>query len=148
MSLSSISPFPPGAPWRVRPETSPVDIVREGYARFAHRNAAAVLALLSPDVEITQTSDVPWGGRFRGHAGALEFFARLDRYTDATPDPIITVPAGRDVAVVGRLRGKVRATGRALDLVVVHLWSIRGGEVVRFAAYADAPAVRETFELP
>lgn len=147
MSLSSISPFPPVCSWQARPEPSPVDLVREGYARFAHRNVAAVVALLSADVEITQTSDVPWGGRFCGHAGAVEFFSRLDRYTDATPDPIIYVPAGQEVAVVGRLRGRVRATGRPFDLVVVHLWSIRGGEVVRFAAYADTPAVREAFDL-
>lgn len=42
----------------------PVGIVREGYARYSQRNSAGVFELLSPDLHITQTTELPWGVEF------------------------------------------------------------------------------------
>lgn len=147
MNLSPVSLLAAARGGQQKTDTEPADLVREAYARFARGDLDGIVALLSPEIEITQAPAVPWGGRFTGRAGAQEYLARLARYADAAPDPIIYVPAGGDVAVVGRLRGRVRSNGRALDLVVVHLWTVCAGQVVRFAAYADTPAVREALDL-
>ncbi|SNT30154.1 hypothetical protein SAMN06265795_12330 [Noviherbaspirillum humi] len=121
----------------------PIDIVREGYARYERRDFAGVFQLLSSDVEFSQTETLPWGGVHRGHEGARDFFARLNQHTDATPRPITYVPAGDDVAVIGRLTGTARATGRPIDLDIVHVWTVKAGKIVRFAAYIDTPAMRQ-----
>jgi ketosteroid isomerase-like protein len=53
------------------------------------------------------------------------------------------IPAGNDVAVVGKLRGTARASGKRIDLDIVHVWTVRDGRLLRFAAYIDTPAMLE-----
>jgi uncharacterized protein len=127
---------------------SPEALVREGYSRYARRDFAGVFALLSPQIEIVQTSELPWGGRYTGLDGARAFFAALAQHTDAMPEPIAYIPAGNDVAVYGRLRGKARLTGKPIDLDIVHIWTVHDDRVVRFAAYIDTPAMRGALEPP
>lgn len=118
-----------------------VELVRRGYEAYARGDFQAVFALLHPGVEIHQTEALPWGGSYRGHEGAREFFRRLGEHTEGGPEPSEFIAAGDEVAVTGRLRGRARASGRAFDLAVVHLWRVEGGRVVRFAAYIDTPGM-------
>ena len=59
-------------------------LVREIYDAFARRDLSAALARLHPDVEIRQTELVPWGGQYRGHEAAREFFGRVVGAIDST----------------------------------------------------------------
>ena len=120
---------------------TPLDVVRRGYAAYAERDLATIFALLHPDVELVQTPLLPWGGAHRGLDGARRFFGRIAELTDATPEPAAFIPAGDDVVVVGRLRGRARATGRPIDLAIAHVVTVRDGRFVRFAAYIDTPAM-------
>jgi ketosteroid isomerase-like protein len=88
-----------------------------------------------------QTTELPWCGQFRGHDGARQFLATISHHTEATPEPVRIFSAGPEVVVIGRLRGKARATGRPIDLDIVHLWTVRDQQIVRFAAYIDTPAM-------
>src|SRR5919205_2605272 len=116
-----------------------VELIRRGYEAYARRDFQAVFALLDPEVEIRQTELLPWGGTYRGHEQAREFFRKLSEHTDGMPEPTGYISAGEDVVATGRLRGRVRANGREFDLAIAHLWSVRGGLVTRFAAYIDTP---------
>lgn len=118
-----------------------VELVRSGYRAYARRDFPGVFALLHRDVEIYQTELLPWGGTYRGHEQAREFFRRLNEHTEGQPEPAEFISAGADVVASGRLRGRARATGRAFDLSIVHLWTVREGLIVRFAAYIDTPAM-------
>lgn len=123
------------------------EIVRRAYEAYARRDTAAVIALLAPDAEIVQTDELPWGGSYRGHDGAREFFRREAELTDATPAADRIIPAGETVVAVGRLRGQARETGRAIDLAIAHVWTVRDGLVARFAAYLDTPAMLHALGL-
>jgi ketosteroid isomerase-like protein len=120
---------------------TPVDIVREGYARHARRDFAGVFELLAEDLTIWQTNDLPWGGEYSGHAGAREFFAQLAEHTTATPEPVAFIPAGKHVAVYGKLKGKANATGTEFEIDIVHLWQVTDGKIDRFEAFIDTPAM-------
>jgi ketosteroid isomerase-like protein len=126
---------------------TPEEIVREGYQRYARGNIAGVFALLAPEIEITQTPDLPWDGEYRGHEGARRFFAALSQHTEAMPEPLRIFSAGAEVVVIGRLRGRARATGHPIDLDLVHLWTVRDQQITRFAAYIDTPAMRTALGL-
>ena len=91
-----------------------VRLVGEMYEAFARRDAAAVLERLHPDVEIHQSELVPWGGHYRGHEGAREFFGRVLGAIDSTVTIERFIDAGDHVAAVGRTRGHVRASRRRL----------------------------------
>lgn len=133
--------------WHPNPGSSfvlftPADLIREIYARLAWHDVPGVLALLAPEIEITQTTELPWGGRFNGLAGAREFFAQLNQHADGAPEDLHYILAGEEVAVTGRLRGRARATGKPFDLELVHVWTVRQGKAVKCAAFLDTPAMR------
>jgi ketosteroid isomerase-like protein len=121
----------------------PVSIVREFYTHFAKRDLDRAFALLSPRIELSQVADLPWAGRFKGLNGVRKFFSAMSEHVYATPEPLTFLPAGDEVAVVARLRGTARATGKAVDQTVVHLWTVYTGKIIRAAAYVDAPAIKE-----
>jgi ketosteroid isomerase-like protein len=118
-----------------------VELIRRGYDAYASGDFPTVFALLHPDIEIYQTELLPWGGTYRGHEQARDFFRKLNELTDGRPEPAGFISAGDDVVATGRLRGRVRANGQAYDLAIVHVWSIREGRAVRFAAYIDTPGM-------
>ena len=118
-----------------------VDVVRRGYEAYRRGDFAAIFALLHPEIEIRQTELLPWGGRYHGYDGARQFFGALNRHTEALPEPTEYIEGGDTVAAVGRLRGRVRANDNAFDLAIVHLWTLRNGQAVRFEAYIDTPGM-------
>jgi ketosteroid isomerase-like protein len=119
-----------------------VRLVGEMYEAFARRDTAAVLERLHSDVEIHQIELVPWGGHYRGHAGAREFFGRVLGAIDSTVTIARFIDAGDHVAAVGRTRGHTRASSAAFDLDVVHVWTVRDAQIVRLEVYIDIPAMR------
>src|SRR4051794_18669469 len=44
----------------------PLDIVRQAYASYDSGEFARVYQLLSPEIEIRQTTELPWGGIYKG----------------------------------------------------------------------------------
>lgn len=120
---------------------SPLDVIRLGYQRYAARDFAGVFELLADDIVVWQTDELPWGGEHQGHEGARKFFGLHAQYTAATPEPIAFLPAGKHVAVYGKLRGNANATGNTIDLDIVHLWQVENGKINRFEAFIDTPAM-------
>ena len=120
---------------------SPLDIIKLGYSRYAARDFAGVFELLADDIVVWQTDELPWGGEHHGHDGARKFFGLLAQYTAATPEPEAFVPAGKHVAVYGKLKGKANSTGKDIDLTIVHLWQVENGKINRFEAFIDTPAM-------
>ena len=116
-----------------------VSIVRRSYEAFRRRDLPTVIALLDPEVEYYQSDEVPWGGRYYGHAGVAEFFQKLTSAIESHVDPDQFVDAGDHVVAVGHTRGTVRATGKDFEVPAVHVWRLRDGKVVRFEAYIDNP---------
>ena len=120
-----------------------VRLVGEMYDAFARRDAAAVLERLDPDVEIHQTELVPWGGHYRGHEGAREFFRRVLGAIDSKVTIERFIDAGDHVVAVGRTRGRTRTGNAAFDLAVVHVWTVRDTRIARLEVYIDTPAMRQ-----
>jgi uncharacterized protein len=118
---------------------SNVDIIRAGYERFARGEMEAVWELLDPDVEFYQSSELPWGGRYKGHAQVRDFLAKLFGSIESKVSPEQFVEAGDQVVEIGHTRGRARSTGKELDVPEVHIWTFANGRVVRFEAYIDHP---------
>ncbi|MYS92942.1 MULTISPECIES: nuclear transport factor 2 family protein [Streptomyces] len=111
------------------------------YDAFARKDIDAVFDALSADVEIYQSELVPWGGNYRGHDGAQEFFGRLLGNIESAVTADEMIEAGDHVIQIGHSRGHVKATGVRFDVRDVHVWTLRDGKVVRFEAYLDTPAM-------
>ena len=119
----------------------PVQVVEAVYEGFRQRDMAKVFGLLAADVEIAQSKELPWGGDYRGHAGAREFFGRLTASVRSSVTIERMIRAGDQVAVVGWTEGTVNATGAAFRTPIVHLWEVRAGKAVRAQFCIDHPAM-------
>jgi len=122
-------------------QQSPIDVVRGIYAAMAERDIAAVLAVISPDLVLTQDPRLPWGGRFEGPDGFATFGLALVEAVDSAVTTEAVFEADDEVIQMGRTKGTVRSNGAAFDIGEVHRWIIRDGLAVRAHFSIDTPAM-------
>lgn len=119
-----------------------LSIVRKMYKAFEERDAATVFGGFSPEIEMYQTDLLPWGGLYKGIEAARQFYANLLSHIDSRVEAQeIFAVSGNMVSVVGRTRGVVCRNEKRFDVRIVHLWTLKEGKVVKFAAYIDTPAM-------
>ncbi len=147
--LAPISYFLPDATLTRRPSgpapRPTVALVTHVYQAFRDRDLPTIFGLLAPDVEITQASEIPWGGTYRGHEQAAAFFGKLVQTITSAVTLERFVDAGEQVVAIGRTRGTVNATGKAFDVQIAHVWTVRDGLVRRVEYYIDDPTMLAAF---
>jgi ketosteroid isomerase-like protein len=125
-----------------------VQVVKDLYAAFAQRNFAAILAVLSEEVEWGEPDNPfnPAGGMRRGHAGFIEW-ARIGNEAEEVLSLEIRqfLTGGDSVAVVGHTACRARSTGRNYETDFVHLITFNNGRVVRFQEFFDTFAAADAF---
>ena len=118
-------------------ENGAVAVVKELYGAFERRDLPTVFRLFSPEIEIVQSTELPWGGTYRGHAGAMEFFGKLTQAINSTVTVERFLGSGERVVAIGWTRGAVNATGATYDVPIAHVWEVRGGVATRVEFYID-----------
>jgi ketosteroid isomerase-like protein len=116
-------------------------------AAFASRDGSTQFALLHPEVEIRDPESLPYGGTYTGHDG----WRALNKGIIATwqdidfgASKVIGEESGEDFAVLGSLRGKSRATGKAFSCDVCEHWRVVDGLIVQIRPfYWDTQAVND-----
>ncbi len=111
--------------------------IEELYRAQQKRDLRSILMLMSPDVEIIQSTELPWGGNYLGHDGVKKFLATLTEHIDSQVHVERMIDAGNKIAVVGRTVGKTRKTKLEFDLPIVHIWTFNEGQVIRFEPYIE-----------
>jgi ketosteroid isomerase-like protein len=118
-----------------------LDTIRRVYGAFQTRDANLIQELFAPDIAISQTPALPWGGDYHGHDGAFTFLLKLVEHLESRVTTESLFAAGNHVVQTGRTRGTVVANGASFDVPEVHVWELRDGKVVRFQSYIDTPAM-------
>src|SRR5262245_18232591 len=114
-----------------------VEKVEEIYGAYDKRDTAALTMLMAKDVEIVQSSELPWGGIHLGQAGLSRFLGSLAEHLDSRVEIERLIDAGDRIVAVGRTFGTARATRLEFDVPFVHVWTFHEGQVARFEAYID-----------
>jgi ketosteroid isomerase-like protein len=116
-----------------------VEFVQSVYGAFARGDVPAVLGAFADDIEWFEAEGMPYGGLHRGpDAVAQNVFGPITDDVEGfavTPEELIG--SGATVAAVVRYTGTGKATGKALDVPVVHVWDVRDGKVARFRQFID-----------
>jgi ketosteroid isomerase-like protein len=120
-----------------------VKVVEQVYEAFAKRDLPAIFGLFTPDIEISQSNEVPWGGIYHGHEGAQRFFSKLTQAINSTVSLERFIDAGEQVVAVGRTRGSVNHTGERYDVPIAHVWTVSNERVSRVRFYIDNPSMLE-----
>ncbi|WP_327141028.1 nuclear transport factor 2 family protein [Nocardia sp. NBC_01327] len=123
-----------------------LDVIAQVYQAFDTQDFTVIPRLFDPDIRIEQAAELPWGGRYYGHQGAVEFFTTLLGAIDSKVSREHLFTAGADVVQVGRTTGTTRSGGIAFDIPEVHVWKLSEGRVVGYSAYIDTPAMLAALE--
>ncbi|WP_338665516.1 nuclear transport factor 2 family protein [Pararoseomonas sp. SCSIO 73927] len=127
-----------------------VAMVQGVYERFARGDRQALYDALSPEVHWTSAGDetVPWAGTRHGHDGVRDYFARLDRESEAVGYEVEQVIAqGEWIAILARVRRRAHATGTIGDYAKADFMRIVDGRVVDFREFYDTGRVCRDFRL-
>ena len=128
---------------------SNVEIVRRAFAAFETRDAAALVAVCSPEIvwEPVTARIAAGGDPYRGHEGMrkyLEDVARVWQELRPVPDRFEEGPDGVVVAI-----GRVYAwgVGRGIDAPAGWYWRVRDGRIVLGRIYETPAAALEAAGL-
>jgi uncharacterized protein len=125
----------------VETQQSNAEVVRSLYDAFERSDVEAVLALFHPEIEIRQSEEVPWGGTYRGHEGAVRFFTALGGHIQTRVEIDRLVVSGDAVVETGRTVGRAVATQQPFAIDETHVWRLRDGKVVSMEAFVDNAAM-------
>ena len=116
-----------------------IEFIKGIYGSFAQGDVPAVLGAFADDIEWYEAEGMPYGGLHRGgEAVAQNVFGPISKDVDGfavTPEEFMG--SGDTVAAVVRYTGTGKATGKALNVPVVHVWDIRDGKAARFRQFID-----------
>ncbi len=116
-------------------------MLRNIYEGFAQKDIPRIVALFDPAIEITQSTEVPWGGTYSGYEGALQFFTTLTSHISSVVTIDHYVNATENVVAVGWTRGTVKATGATFEVPIAHVWTLANGLARRVSFLIDNPTM-------
>ena len=128
------------------PEQSNVDVIQKIYEAFGRGDVAGVLACV--DEKATWVNQYgqghfpgQWGKPCRGHAEIAQFFRDVNETVEVRGfNPTEFISQGSKVVVPINWSGVVRQTGKAFEVLLVHIWTLRNGIVVDYIGLDDATA--------
>jgi ketosteroid isomerase-like protein len=124
-------------------EQANIDAVQGIYDAFSRGDVPGVLGRLDQGAELAfeAPSSVPWAGQWRGTDGWTKFFQTLATHLDGITVKMQPFAAQGDrVVFAGRYTAKVKATGKAIDSPLVHLWTVRNGKALKCQEMANTAA--------
>jgi uncharacterized protein len=94
------------------------------------------------DFELVLPETVPWGGTRHGRDGVSAYATIFRDHVDGQwADADDFIDAGDVIVVLGRLRGRARATGDEYEVHFAHVWTLSDGVPSRCRSYFDTAQV-------
>src|SRR5919108_6231888 len=105
-----------------------IEAIRRIYDAFSRWDIDDLAMDVTHDFELNMPETVPWGGTFHGGDGVRAFATVFrDHVVGQWADPDDYIDGGDVVVVLGRLRGRVIATGREFEVHFAHAWTLSDG---------------------
>jgi ketosteroid isomerase-like protein len=119
-----------------------IQAVRRIYDALSRWNVDELAKDVTHDFELILPPTVPWGGTRHGRDG-VEAFATIfrDHVEGHWADPDDFIDAGDMIVVLGRLRGRARATGKEFEEHFAHVWTLSDGMPSRCRSYFDTAPI-------
>jgi ketosteroid isomerase-like protein len=127
-----------------------VEIVARVLRRYADQDIDAMLREVHPDVEIDYSeSNAPDASVYCGHAACRAFVqGRFEDFEERSFDATELIDAQPNAVIAaGRMRGRGRASGVAVEADSVTVWTLRDGKVSQIKLYQTRGQALEALGL-
>jgi uncharacterized protein len=126
-----------------------IERVKEIYAVILRQEREKLARLVAHDMEFEMPAGLPWGGVHHGQDGMAAVAAIHDDHVEGEwAEPEEFVDGDGLVIVLGRTRGRVRASGATFEVPFVHVWGLTEGSPSRFRGYFDSAPIIEALNAP
>ena len=116
--------------------------LRRIYDAFSRWDIDELARDVAHDFELNLPESLPFGGTRHGYDGIHAFAAVFqDHVEGGWADPDDFLHAGDRIVVLGRMRGRARATGRTFEAPFAHVWTLTDGVASHCRAYTDSGPV-------
>ncbi len=127
-------------------------IVKEASAAFSHNNIPRLLEKLAEDVDwmiAGPQSILPYAGEHHGRQQVAASVAAWHQAEEIEAfEPKNFISDGDVVIVLGTYRAIIKSTRRLLNIQWAHVYTIRGGKIIRFRGFFDTFAASESYTRP
>jgi ketosteroid isomerase-like protein len=119
-----------------------VESLQRIYQALSSWDVEELVSDLAHDIELSLPDTLPWGGTHHGHEGVRAFaLISQDHLEGRWADPDDFLDAGDRMVVLGRMRGRAKASGREYEVGFVHVWTMTDGVASRLRAYFDTAPI-------
>jgi hypothetical protein len=122
------------------------ELVRDHYAANDRRDLAGMIADIAPECRWTEMDGFPCAGTYIGPQAVVEnvFKALGEQFDDYTFTLERLLDAGDEAVGIGNYTATYKATGKSMNVRVVHVWGGSDGKIRRFEQFTDTLRVAET----
>ena len=123
-----------------------IEMVKEGYAKFAKGDVVGAVANWSPDIEWYSCTGFPFvksGGKYMGVQDVINgVLSQIPVYYDNFYIEIADfVESGDKIVMVGFYTGVWKQTGKKFKANAAHIWYMKEGKAVRFIQAVDTAEI-------
>jgi uncharacterized protein len=128
-----------------------IETVKSAYAAFGRGDVAAILDLVTDDVDWASEAsgtDAPWWGAHKGKEQTGSFFEALGKAMEVeefTPLAYAATDDG-DVLTVVKYSARSRDTGKAATMNIHHWWRFTDGKISFYRGSEDTIATASTLK--
>jgi ketosteroid isomerase-like protein len=130
-------------------EQDNVKVVKQAYEAFKRGDIQGVLNTMSDDIDFFTPgpSDVvPTAGRRHGREQVAKFFSTLESTEEIQQfEPQEYIAQGDKVVVTGKIRARIKPTGKTVESDWVHVHGFRGGKIASCKEFMDTAAAVEAY---
>ena len=130
-------------------EQDNIRLVQKAYDCFKTGKIDELIDLNAEDIEWTTPGPpdvMHTAGTRRGRKGVAEFFSTLSAEEDIEIfEPQDFIAQGDKVVSLIKCRTRVKATGKAAEVTLVHVFDVKDGKIKRFREFFDTAEVLKAF---
>lgn len=128
--------------------SSNYEIIKAHYAGSDKKDLDAMLAPITENTAWTEMAGFPCAGTYYGPNEIVKnVFAALGEAWDGYTLKVERLIDGGDTIVgIGTYSGVYKATGKAMQARVTHVWDMKDGKVAKFEQFTDTLLVAEAMK--
>jgi uncharacterized protein len=123
-------------------------MLRAGYDAFNRGDFDAAFSTADPDIQLITTDRITNPGTYRGVEEVTQFFTDLfEPFEEVVSEPERFFERGHQIVVFVVVRSRPRGSYAVVENRIGHLWTMRGGKVIRFQIFPERMKALEAIGL-